>query len=371
MPVAYYIGLISGTSMDAIDAALICMEDGQMRLIATHSGQYPQHIREQILPQLHAPETLPYGQIIQMELALADQFAATVAELLTLAQLKASQIRAIGSHGQTLCHRPTAATPYTVQLVDNARLAVLTGITVVGDFRRADVADGGQGAPLASLLHHALFSQEHQRVGIVNIGGIANLTLLPATRGAATEEVLGFDTGPGNGLMDQWCLHHQGRPYDVSGQWASQGQVLSEPLRRLLAEPYFALPPPKSTGREAFNLHWLKQQLVDLEQLAAVDVQATLLELSAVSIAQACENQSCDAVYLCGGGVHNRALYQRLETLLSCPLSSTAALGLDPDWVEASLFAWLAWRHLEAIPSPSPSITGATRARVLGACWPA
>ena len=364
----YYIGLISGTSMDAVDAVPVSINDqGHPQLLHSHSEAYPQAIRDIVLPALHQPETIEYGQIIQIELALADLFAEAVAKLLHKSQLQPSQIQAIGNHGQTLCHRPDAPTPYTVQLCDNARLAVLSGIDVVGDFRRADMAAGGQGAPLAPLIHHALFNHSQQCVGVLNIGGIANLTVLP---GQTSEPIIGFDTGPGNGLMDSWFQqHHQGR-YDADGHWASQGQVHQELLQHLLQEPYLQRPAPKSTGREYFNLDWLHRQSPWVQQAAAEDVQATLLEYTAVTTLSAAQTQACEALYICGGGVHNQRLIQRMSELQPAfNIQSTARLGLDPDWVEAVLFAWLAWCYQQGRAAPLPSITGGAQARVLGALW--
>lgn len=367
---AYFIGLISGTSMDAVDAVLVRIDNaGQPTLLHSHSEAYPQAIRDTILPALQQPEGIEYGRIIQIELALADLFAQAVAALLRQSAVRPDQITAIGNHGQTLCHRPDAATPYTVQLCDNARLAVLTGIDVIGDFRRADMADGGQGAPLAPLIHHALFSQAKQRIGVMNIGGIANLTVLPSTRGTEPA-IIGFDTGPGNGLMDSWYQRHQGGRFDADGQWANQGQVRTELLQQLLHDDYFSRPAPKSTGREYFNLHWLATQSALSETLAAVDVQATLLELTAQTTIKAAQQYRCEALFVCGGGAHNPCLLQRMRQLApELEVQSTAVLGLAPDWVEAVLFAWLAWcyRHQQAVPLPS--ITGGQHSRIIGAHW--
>ncbi|GAB4198132.1 MAG: anhydro-N-acetylmuramic acid kinase [Wenzhouxiangellaceae bacterium] len=363
----YFIGLISGTSMDAVDAALINIRDGHPHLLQALSHTYPESIRETLLQQLHQPEQIPFGEIIAIELQLADCFAAAVDQLLHESSADRQLIKAIGSHGQTLCHRPQAQPPYTIQLGDNARLAVTTGIDVIGDFRRADLADHGHAAPLAPLLHQQLLGSDDKRIGVLNIGGIANLTVLGESR-----LLSGFDTGPGNALMDQWCRRHHQEAYDADGRWAASGVVNTALLQGLRQEPYFAAAPPKSTGREAFNLHWLSQQAPALESLPAADVQATLLELTVTTIADAVTQKSCDQVYVCGGGVHNRRLMQRLSSALNgIAVASTASVGIDPDWVEATLFGWLAWRHLNAIPSDLRPITGSRQQRVLGARWPA
>lgn len=358
--------------MDAVDAALIHMDGERPQLLHAINFPYPQQIRNSILPLLHEPEQIPFGQIVHMELQFADLFSEAVTELLKGASIGREQITAIGCHGQTLCHRPENDPPYTIQLGDNGRLSALTGMTVIGDFRSADVADGGQGAPLASLLHQALFSSPHHRHGIVNIGGIANLTVLPATSASDNSlAIQGFDTGPGNGLMDQWYQQHQNGAYDENGSWAAGGQIIPDLLRRWLeTEEYFRLPAPKSTGREVFNLNWLKAHSPDLSQWDSRDVQATLLALSAQTIADACHQQMCEKVFICGGGAHNQALMTKLQDLLpQCSVSSTDTIGLAPDWVEAVLFAWLAWRYEQNIASALPSITGSQHARVIGARW--
>ena len=275
-------------------------------------------------------------------------------------------IRACGCHGQTVRHRPDAG--YTLQIGNPALLAELTGISVVADFRSRDVAAGGQGAPLVPAFHAAVFGSNAAHRVIVNIGGIANLTDLPALVGAVT----GFDTGPGNTLLDLWIQRHLGKDHDDAGAWAGGGTVLAGPLAAMLAEPYFALHPPKSCGRELFNAAWLEK--FSLQQARPQDVQATLAELSALSIANAVE-QHCpqaEEIYLCGGGTHNLHLLERLRrNLPRCRAATTAALEMDPDWVEAIAFAWLAKRTLEGECGNLPRVTGARGARVLGAVYPA
>jgi anhydro-N-acetylmuramic acid kinase len=272
---------------------------------------------------------------------------------------------ACGCHGQTIRHRPE--TGYTLQIGNAALLAELTGISVVANFRSRDVAAGGQGAPLVPAFHAAMFSSDATHRVIVNIGGIANLTDLPA-HGAVT----GFDTGPGNVLLDLWIHRRLGKEYDHAGAWAQSGTVLAETLAAMLAEPYFAARPPKSCGRDLFNAGWLEK--FPLQQAAAQDVEATLVELSARSIAEAVA-QYCpqaDELYVCGGGAHNLAVLDRLRrNLPRCRIATTAALGMDPDWVEAIAFAWLARQTLEGKPGNLPAVTGAGGGRVLGAIYPA
>jgi anhydro-N-acetylmuramic acid kinase len=285
--------------------------------------------------------------------------------LLKRADISPASIRASGCHGQTIRHRPDAG--YTLQIGDPALLAELTGISVVADFRSRDIAAGGQGAPLVPTFHAAAFGSDLRRRVIVNIGGIANLTDLPP-HGSVT----GFDTGPGNVLLDLWIHRHLGNDHDDAGAWAQGGKVLAEPLVAMLAEPYLARRPPKSCGRDLFNARWLEQ--FSLGQAALQDVETTLAEFSARTIANAVE-QYCpqaDELYVCGGGAHNLAVLERLRrNLPQCRIATTAALGMAPDWVEAIAFAWLAKQTLDGRPGNLPAVTGAGGKRVLGAIYPA
>lgn len=357
-----YIGLMSGTSMDGIDAVLVRFEQEKPRLIASHAQRWP----VPVLNRLHAlcmPGANEIDRLGQQDQLVAVHFAQAVKAVLAKASYSAEQIRAIGSHGQTIRHRPELG--FTLQIGNGARLAVETGIDVVCDFRAKDVALGGQGAPLVPAFHQAVFGRRGQLRFILNIGGIANISVLPGS----ADQVFGFDTGPGNTLMDLWYRKHKGGAFDADGQWAMSGQVSEELLARLLGHPFFAKAYPKSTGRETFTLPWLELALAERPPVWPEDVQRTLLELTARSIANALLPLAPVAeLFVCGGGVHNRALMQRLGELLpGWKLDSTSALGLHPDWVEAIAFAWLAKCFLEGRPGSLPAVTGARRPAILGA----
>lgn len=364
---AYTLGLMSGTSLDGLDAALVRFQGEAMHLIAATCTPLPPELRKQLL-QLQTPGDNELHQAALAANGLADLCADAVASLLTQAGLPASAIAAIGLHGQTLRHQP--AQGYTLQIGNAARLAERTGITVVHDFRSRDIAAGGQGAPLVPAFHAALFGHAHEHRVVINVGGMANMTDLPPGG-----PVRGWDTGPGNVLLDGWIQQQRGLPYDADGAWARTGQVVEPLLAEWLATPYFALPPPKSTGREAFGADWLAAHTSRIASTtgrrhAPEDIQATLLELTARSLADsvAQECRGAEHIYICGGGAHNARLCQRLAALLApCPVASTAALGLEPDWVEACAFAWLARQTLLARPGNLPDVTGARGLRVLGA----
>ena len=364
-----YIGLISGTSVDGVDAALVDFPcEGRVDLIATRSHPMPRAIVE-AAHALIADPTRPAIDAWRLDSALADVFAEAVAGLLDDTGMGPADIAAIGSHGQTVWHEPDAATAFTVQLGDPSRLAELTGIRVVADFRRRDMAAGGQGAPLAPALHAALFRREGEARGVLNLGGIANLTCLPASG----DRVLGFDTGPANTLMDAWARRHLGQPMDRDGAFAAAGRIDDRLLARLLDDPYYARTPPKSTGREAFNEESLARAGgARLDSLAPADVMRTLLELTVRSVADAVQHFAADieTLYLCGGGASNPLLVDRLRhALVPRQVASTDTLGLSPDWVEAVCFAWLAKRRMENLPGNLPSVTGASRPVVLGGVY--
>ncbi len=276
-------------------------------------------------------------------------------------------ITALGSHGQTLLHNPFPPYPYTTQIGDPNVIAQRTGIVSVADFRRRDIAAGGQGAPLAPALHNQVFRSQTEYRAVLNLGGIANLTLLPAE---PSLPVIGFDTGPGNGLLDAWIQQQRGLSYDANGDWARQGTVIAEALARLSQDTYFDLPTPKSTGRDYFNLAWLRTK-IDVAAYQAEDIQATLLELSIQSITQALRHYPVERLLVCGGGVHNTAMMTGLAKRLGYPVESTAAYGIEPDWVEAVCFAWLAKQRLDNVPGNLPSVTGARQAVTLGAVYSA
>ena len=365
---------MSGTSLDGIDAALLDLSNDQIKLLATHSHTLPDSLKHKIL-QLNQPGQL--DEIHQTAVAdqqLADVFATAVNTLLDQTGIQTSNIKALGSHGQTIRHQPDGSTPYTVQIGDPNRVAELTGITTVGDFRRRDIAAGGQGAPLVPAFHATLFRTTSENRAILNLGGMANLTLLPAD---PTQPVSGFDTGPGNVLLDAWYQRHQNGFYDKNGLWASTGQV-SEPLLATLLElPFYSLSPPRSTGREQFNLGYLDSILGKITASPKPEdipenIQATLSELTARSVAQAltqwCDH--CERLLVCGGGVLNTDLIKRLRNNLpGLTIESTVAYGIAPEWVEAAAFAWLAKQTLHHQSGNLPEVTGASHSVVLGGIY--
>ena len=365
-----FIGLMSGTSMDGIDAALVEFGDHQCKVRATLSAQYPDELRSALLKASRTPAECTVDVIGNLDQWIGECFRDATLALLNESEASADDIAAIGSHGQTLRHQPHAARPFTLQIGDPNVIATGTGITTVADFRRADVVLGGEGAPLTPAFHRWLFVAPEANRAVLNIGGIANVTLLLAS----SPTVTGFDTGPGNTLLDTMARQSLDKPYDEDGAWAAGGNVSEELLQVMLSDKYFQLPPPKSTGFEYFNAGWLNSKISSLGKTAptAVDIQATLAELSARTIATAIlENApAVDEVLICGGGVHNTDLLQRLTTCLAgSKVESTEACGLDPDWVEAAAFAWLAKRRLEGKPGNLPEVTGASRPEVLGAVY--
>ena len=357
---------MSGTSLDGVDAALADIgPNGQTRLLQTHYLPYPDSLRAQLLA-LHAPQADEIHLAACAANALARLYAEAVGAL--LGGIAPASVRAIGCHGQTLRHRP--ADGYTLQIGNAALLAELTGITVVADFRSRDIAAGGQGAPLVPAFHARALRHPHRHRVIANIGGIANVTDLPSSG-----PVRGWDTGPGNMLLDAWIRRHRDAHYDRDGAWAASGHLHPGLLAALLRHPYLQAPPPKSAGREQFNLDWLDTTLDSLKQaIDPADVQATLLEFTALSLADAVKRE-CSGVQellVCGGGAHNGALMRRIATHLpEVEVTTTAAQGMDPDWVEALAFAWLARQTLHHAPGNLPAVTGARGERILGAIYPA
>ncbi|MGI9329731.1 MAG: anhydro-N-acetylmuramic acid kinase [Gammaproteobacteria bacterium] len=353
-----YIGLISGTSMDGIDSVLVRFDSSTPTLLASLSRSYPAELHEQLLAGAANPEQFTLHDFGTMHALLAREFAAAVEELLSSAACSADQVSAIGSHGQTILHAPLNAPPFTLQLGDPGALAALTGIPVAADFRSTDMALGGQGAPLMPAFHQFAFGSDVEDRALVNIGGIANLSLMPA-QGLTT----GFDTGPGNTLLDSWHRSHRGGDFDPGGAWSASGQPDMTLLARLLTDPYFNAPPPKSTGTDYFNREWLDSHLATLESpTTPVDVQATLAELTAVSIANslAATNLQPTSLAVCGGGAHNQDLLQRLQQHLPAwQVVTTSDWGIAPDWVEAAGFAWLAHERLAGNASSLPAVTGA------------
>lgn len=359
-----FIGVMSGTSLDGIDVAL-CRFDKGCELIATHFLPYQDALKTALLA-VHHPSENELEASILLGIQLAKQYADAVNALLKAAKKNASEITAIGCHGQTIRHRP--ALGFTLQIGNNALLAELTNITVVGDFRSRDIAASGQGAPLVPAFHQAVFGSTEKNRAIVNIGGFANITYLNKS-GA----VLGFDTGPGNALMDYWTKLHTNQDYDKNGDWARTGELVGSVLDAMLAEPYFALPPPKSTGRDLFNPHWLQQHKL-YPHLKPQDMARTLTMLTAQTIADAIltDAKDTDEIYICGGGSHNGLLIETLNDCLggNAPIHKTDALGVGVDWVEAAAFAWLAKQTIDNKPSNLPAATGAKGLRILGAIYP-
>lgn len=360
----YYIGLMSGTSMDGIDALVASFSDTGIEIHATHEKPYSDLLRHALLRAAGTPVETTIDNIGSLDRQVGEYFRDAALELLEQSSIAASEIKAIGSHGQTVRHQPDAVTPYSLQIGNPATIASGTGIMTVADFRSADIAAGGQGAPLVPPFHDWLFASAGADRVIVNIGGIANITVL----GSTENPVVGFDTGPGNALMDRWIYRHRNLPFDKDGEWAASGSCIDELLKRLISYGYFDLAPPKSTGLEDFNLDWLLRH--DVFEFDGADVQATLCELTARTIADAIRKYAPRAgeLFVCGGGAHNSELLRRLaRNLPETRIDTTAVAGLDPDWVEAAAFAWLAMRAMNNETGNLPSVTGASRKVVLGA----
>lgn len=363
-----YIGLMSGTSMDGVDAVLVDLTTKHPKVIATHDEPIPPQLLSQ-LHQLADPKTGDINMLGECDRACGELFAQAVNNLLAKTHINADQVIAIGSHGQTVRHMPNLPYPFSLQIGDACTIAVHTSIDTVADFRRKDIALGGQGAPLVPAFHQAIFGHSDNDRVILNIGGIANITWLDS----AGVNTVGFDTGPGNTLLDLWYRQHHQDNYDESGNWAASGVVNDALLLRMLQHPYFMAPAPKSTGRELFNSSWLNQHLSHFPNLSPADIQATLSELTAVSIAQEIKKLSgCVDIFVCGGGIYNKDLINRIQKQLhTSSIFSTEKLGVDPHWVEAIAFAWLAYCFINKKTSNLPAVTGANKAAILGAFYPA
>jgi anhydro-N-acetylmuramic acid kinase len=362
---ALYVGLISGTSMDAIDAAVVDFDVKPLRVLATSATPWEPKLKARVAAALDRADCVPLDEVGELDVEIGRAFARAASSLLERERIGAAQVAAIGSHGQTLRHRPDLSAPFTWQIGDPNVLTEMTGISVVADFRRRDVAAGGQGAPLLPVFHDQVFRSDGEDRVIANLGGIANITIL-----SRDAPVTGFDTGPANRLLDAWIGMHQGLEFDAGGRWAATGTVDETLLQALLDEPYLRLAPPKSTGRELFNMNWLNGKLGSFE-LRPNDVQATLQQYTAVTLADAVRRHAPRAaVYVCGGGAHNAGLLAALRKLLvPNPVAITTQLGLDPDYVEAIAFAWFAKRTLEGLTSSAGSVTGAKGARILGGIY--
>ncbi|MGC9404055.1 anhydro-N-acetylmuramic acid kinase [Vibrio genomosp. F10] len=362
-----YIGVMSGTSMDGVDTALVQIDGENVHMIAHDEYPMPSDIKSRLL-NIATGQRTNLIEIGELDHQLGRLFADAVNALLDKSGYQADHIAAIGNHGQTVFHQPTSDFPFTMQLGDANIIAAQCGIDTVADFRRKDMALGGQGAPLVPAFHQAIFSATHSSVVVLNIGGISNISVL-----RPNQKVIGYDTGPGNMLMDAWCQKHRNRPYDKDAEFAYQGNVEPSLLSELLAESYLQKPPPKSTGRELFNLDWLTKHLAD-HYVPAEDVQRTLCEYTALTI---CEQVRLYKVGLspellvCGGGAQNPLLMMRLAELLpDWQVASTSEKGVDGDFMEAIAFAWLAQRRLHGLSSNLPEVTGASKLASLGVIYP-
>ena len=363
-----YIGLISGTSADGIDAALVSFEGSHPSLVAHHLHPIPADTRERLL-SLFTPSDLQVDLMGELDIEMGRLFADAARTLLEHSNVPASHIRAIGSHGQTIRHRPSGNHPFTLQIGDPNVISHETDIDVVADFRRRDMACGGQGAPLAPLFHQAVLASNAENRVILNLGGIANITLLPVDGSP-----IAMDTGPASGLMDSWCHLHRGESFDCDGSWAAQGTVIEPLVSQWLSDPYFSLPAPKSTGKEYFHLPWAKElagALFDSSEPA--DIQASLLELTARTVNKAIQDLPvrADRILVCGGGAHNKQLMSRLQALSVCPVEPSDSSGVAGDWVEAMCFAWLAKCYLENEKLNTGPFTGAKEPVLLGGLYKA
>ncbi len=361
-----YIGIMSGTSLDGIDTALVEITDDHVRLIDHYDHPIPSDLKQRVLDIAVGQET-NLREVGEIDHLLGHLYADAVLELLFKSSLQAEQITAIGNHGQTVFHQPVGNTPFTMQLGDANIIAARTGIDTIADFRRADMALGGQGAPLVPAFHQDLFGSLNKNTVVLNIGGIANVSVL-----RPNQPVIGYDTGPGNMLMDAWCERHTGDRFDKNGQLARKGFVDDALLSTLMAEPYLRQAPPKSTGRELFNLAWLDDKLQEFD-LSIEDIQRTLCEYTALTIANEVDryfNSQGSELLICGGGGRNPLLVERLAHLLPrWNVSSTTSKGVDSDNMEAMAFAWLAYRRTHDLPSNLPEVTGASKAVSLGVIY--
>jgi anhydro-N-acetylmuramic acid kinase len=359
----FYVGLMSGTSMDGIDAALVSFDNAGVVIQATHSQPYSEELKNELLAAIRAPLDVQLDPSGELDRQVGISFHDAALAVIDKSDVSLKDIVAIGSHGQTLRHQPDADPPFSLQIGNADIIAAGTGITTVANFRQADIAVGGQGAPLVPPFHKWLFGSCDVNRVVVNIGGIANITVLSADG----SDVLGFDTGPGNGLMDAWTRQCRALPFDDLGQWAASGNVIDSLLEDFLDDPYFKLAPPKSTGFEYFNLEWVEQ--FNTGSFAAADVQSTLCALTESTILNAIRQHAPDTreIFVCGGGTRNTELMRRLQQAeATLSVSTTLAVGLDPDWVEAVAFAWLAKRTMNGQSGNLPSVTGATHEVILG-----
>lgn len=363
-----YIGILSGTSIDAVDVAMVDFSQTYPKLLCTHNEKFPSELKNE-LQQIIFEKKSSLENLGKLNIKLGKLFATAVNNLLQMSAIKKEKVTAIGSHGQTIFHHPNDEHPFSLQLGDANIIAALTGIKTIADFRNKDIALGGQGAPLTPAFHNVLFRSTEINRAIINIGGITNITYLPKDM---NKPIFGFDSGPGNTLLDLWAEKHLKKSYDENGQWAAKGEINLSLLNNLLTDPYFHSPLPKSAGREHFHLTWLDTHLS--LALKPEDVQNTLSALTAKSITNHISKHlpQTEEIILCGGGVHNQHLVKTLEAYVEkIPLYSSQKYGVHPDWVEAMTFAWLAKQHLNEQPGNLPSVTGANRRAILGCVYPA
>jgi len=353
--------------MDAIDAVLVDFSSSKTNIINTASNPIGNNLKRLLL-KLNLEPSITLSEIADADYRIAMLSADTVHHLITASNITTQEVIAIGSHGQTIYHQPKTNHPSSMQIGDPNLIAEHTQITTVADFRRRDIACGGEGAPLAPAFHHYFFRSKEEKRTIVNIGGMANITVLSTD---LNTQVKGFDTGPGNVLMDYWCQLQKNKPYDNNGDWAASGETDKNLLKSLLDDPYYTAPPPKSTGRERFNGNWLKKKLQAYSSVAPLDVQATLCELTAQSITDAIKLYApqTQQMIICGGGAHNKTLMVKLNELSPYPVASSETFGIHPNWVEAVAFAWLAQQTLNHQPGNLPSVTGANHSTLLGGIY--
>ena len=364
----FFLGLMSGTSADAIDTALVSFDGQATRLEHFQEQPYPPQLKKQIAGMRSQEALYSLMEIAEINVYMGKVFAKAANQLITSAKIDPDKITAIGSHGQTILHVPEGESPFSLQMGDPNTIAAITGITTIADFRSMDIAAGGQGAPLVPGFHEALFRDQNKTRVILNMGGIANISLLPS---APEKAVIGFDTGPANALMDDWIFLFLDKPYDKDGQWGKTGKVIPDLLIQMLKDDYFQKPPPKSTGREYFNLDWINRK-IGSNAYRPEDVQATLQHLTVLSIAGAIEQtgSEIDEIILCGGGTHNGQIVNLLSDALPLiTIKTTSDFGINPDCIEAMAFAWLAKRRLDNLPGNLPSVTGAGKEVLLGAIY--
>ncbi len=360
-----FVGLMSGTSLDGVDAVVIALEDSEIQCHGSIFVPFSNDLRSS-LKSLASASTWVADELFATEYRLTEFYAEVVASLLKQVNLSSHQIKAIGCHGQTVRHIPDLSTPYTVQIVNGALLAELSGATVVCDFRSRDMAAGGQGAPLAPGFHYHVLRHQYPTCGVINIGGIGNITYWD------DQQIIGFDTGPGNILLDHWVQTHFDRDFDANGELAGKGQPIADLLDKMLQDHYFQKSYPKSTGREYFNAEWLNSFADIYGNQPPIDVLSTLAELSAKTIADQLNRTGCEQAFVCGGGVHNRYLMQRLKEMCTDKIiTSSQEAGIDPDFMEATAFAWFASQTINGKPANVPAVTDAKGERILGAIYPA